>query len=64
MSEKYVKTTQSGQTTAYVSELVIDTLADLSELPVFPDVAKGSNAIVLENSSVYMLGVDNEWHPL
>ena len=45
-----------------VVEIVADTVADVADLPT--DVGVGSDCIVLENSSVYMLGSDLIWHEL
>lgn len=55
---------QSGKETTYVTEFVVDLLEDISNLPISPAVSPGSVAIVLENSSVYMLGNDNTWKEL
>lgn len=57
-------TKQSGKETVYVTEFVVDTIAEVANLPVCPSISKGSTAIVIENSSVYMLGGDNEWKQL
>lgn len=43
-----------------VVEIVADKLDDVENLP--KDVGIGSNCIVLEDSSVWMLGNDKEWH--
>lgn len=48
--------------TGGVVEIVADFLDDVQDLPT--DVSSGSTAIVLEDSSVYMLGNDEEQHPL
>lgn len=45
-----------------VCEIIADTVADVADLPT--DVGVGSDCIVLENSSVYMLGTDGVWHEL
>lgn len=45
-----------------VVEIVADTIADVENLPKY--VGVGSTCIVIENSSVYMLGNDNEWHEI
>jgi len=49
-----------------VVEIVIDTLADMAadDFPGADDVGIGSDCIVLENSSVFMLGSDGVWHEL
>ena len=45
-----------------VVEIVVDTLAELDDVPT--DFGVGSDCIVLENSSVWMLGNDKLWHEL
>ena len=45
-----------------VVEVVVDTLAELGDVPTTFGV--GSDAIVLEDSSVWMLGNDKVWHEL
>lgn len=55
---------QSGKETAYVTEFVVDTVAEVVNLPVYPNVSKGSSAIVLEDSSVYILSGENDWKQL
>ena len=45
-----------------VVEIVADELADISTLPV--TFCPGSSCIVIENSSVWMLGNDKVWHEL
>lgn len=65
MSEqKYSITKQSGKEYAYVTEYVIDKRMDLEDVPKFPVCAFGSSVLVLEDSSVHMLGNDNEWHEI
>lgn len=51
---------QSGKTTAYLKEFVIDTVADVINLPL--DVPAGSSAFCIENGEVYILGGDDVWH--
>ena len=46
-----------------VVEIVADTLADVDELPT-EEYGVGSDAICLENSSVWLLGNDKIWHEL
>lgn len=38
-----------------LTEFTCDTRADLDSLPVSPEVAPGSNALVIEDSSVHVL---------
>ena len=50
-----------------VVEIVADTLADIEDLQTETATAyysPGSNCIVLEDSSVWMLGNDKVWHEL
>lgn len=49
-------------TQSAVVEIVVDTVADVEELET--KYSPGSTCIVLENSSVYMLGADKTWHEL
>lgn len=49
-------------TNSEVAELVADELADIDTLPT--NVGAGSSCICLENSSVWMLGNDKEWHEI
>lgn len=49
-------------TSSAVAELVADTTSDITDLPT--DLGAGSSCIVIENSSVWMLGNDKEWHQL
>ena len=58
----YSTTAQGGTTTYGVMEFVCDTLADKDTLPT--DCAIGSSSIVLEDSSVWILGNDREWHQI
>lgn len=51
----------SGKESAYMAELIADTTADLTSLPVYPEVSYGSNCFVIETSSVFMLNTKNEW---
>lgn len=43
-------------------ELVVETVEEVDELDTY--YYPGSTCIVLENSSVYMLGPDKTWHEL
>ena len=57
----YATTKTSGNTTVYVMEFVVDTLDDIASLPTHPMCAPGSSCLVLENSSVWILGINNVW---
>ena len=59
-----VTVTQNGNSIqSSVVELVADTLQDLDEAPV-DYYGVGSNCIVLEDSSVWVLGNDRFWHQI
>ena len=50
-----------------VVEIVADKLTDINDLQIETQTAyygAGSSCIVLENSSVWMLGNDKVWHEL
>lgn len=51
---------QSGKTTAYLKEFVIDTVADVIDLPT--DVPMGSSALCIQNGDVYIFGGDDKWY--
>ena len=58
----YAITQQGDNTTAYLTGFVVDTLADIETLPV--KIPAGSTCICLEDSSVWMLGVNKDWKPI
>lgn len=60
MAYKVIRNGDNTQSS--VVEIVVDTLSELSDLPT--EYGVGSDAIVLEDSSVWMLGNDNTWHQL
>lgn len=60
MAYKVIK--NSDTTQPYVVEIVADTTADVANLPTTYGI--GSDCIVLENSSVWMLGNDQTWHEI
>ena len=45
-----------------VVEIIVDELAEVTTLPTYFN--PGSDCIVLEDSSVWMLGNDKVWHEL
>lgn len=53
---------QGGQDRSYVFEAAVDTVEDIQDLPS-ENIYMGSTCIVIEDSSVYMLGSDG-WHEL
>lgn len=53
---------QGEHSTPYVVEYVVDTLADVANLPT--NNAPGSTCIVIETSDVYMLNNKEEWKKL
>ncbi len=46
----------------YYAALVADTNADVDELPT--DFAPGSTCLVIEDSSLWILGNDKIWHKI
>ena len=60
MAYKVMKNADTTQSS--VVEIVADTLADIGDLET--DFGVGSDCIVLEDSSVWMLGNDKVWHEL
>jgi len=57
------KITQQGDTVeSYMIECICDKLSDLETLP--KDWPAGSSCLVIENSSVWMLGLDGLWHEI
>lgn len=52
----------SDTTAAYVVEIAADERSDIESLPTNYEV--GSTCIVMEDSSVWMLGNDGEWHEI
>ena len=62
MEEDYKILSNGNNIQSDVKEIVVDTLAKMADLPTTFGV--GSDAICLENSSVWMLGNDKVWHEL
>jgi hypothetical protein len=58
----YSITKNSDISQPYVCEIVADTRADIEEIPA--DFAPGSTCVVLEDTSVWMLGNDAIWHEM
>lgn len=55
---------QQGDTVqSYIGEFACDKREYVAEIPV-EKWAAGSSCFVIEDSSVWMLGVDKEWHEL
>lgn len=52
-------TSQNGDTKYNVVEFVVDTPADIKDLPT--TVAMGSSALVISTSEAYMLNGKKEW---
>lgn len=50
---------QNDNISAYVTEFIADTEADIAELP--KDVFPGSTCIVAETANVYILNSKKEW---
>lgn len=49
-------------TSSSVVQLIADQTSDVDLLP--KNVGAGSTCVVIESSSVYMMGNDKEWHKL
>lgn len=50
---------QNDNTSPYVTEFVVDTVSDLSDLPT--SVAPGSTCLIANSSQVYVLNNAREW---
>lgn len=55
------RTRQSGQETTYLTEFTVDKESEINDLPVFPEVAKGSLCLIVENCAIYILNGENTW---
>lgn len=54
---------QQGDTVdTYIMEVMVDNKSDVATLPV--NWQSGSSCIVLEDTSVWMLGNDKVWHEI
>ena len=54
---------QQGDTVqTYILEIMCDARQDVETLPTH--WASGSSCLVIEDSSVWVLGIDKEWHEL
>lgn len=53
------KISQSGHISYGVSEFIIDTDADVINLPI--DITKGSSALSLSSGNVYFLNGERRW---
>ena len=53
--------TQNGDTNYGIYELVLDKVKDIKDIPKV--CAPGSSCIVIEDSSIWLLGSDG-WHPV
>ena len=60
----YSITAQSGNVSSYVMEFQVDKLEDIATLPKSPTCTLGSTCLCIEDSSVWALGNDNEWHEI
>lgn len=54
-------TKQGDTTTPYVTSLTVDTAAEVSNLPIQPEVATGSTCFVIATGAIYMLNSVNQW---
>lgn len=61
----YTITKQSGITNGYIASYQVDTRDDVNTLPLSPDAKPGSDCIVIEDSSIWLLNTDGtEWKEL
>lgn len=56
----YTAYQNSDNIVPYYQDIVADSLSDINTLPT--DSAPGSTCLVLEDSSVWVLGSDRVWH--
>lgn len=52
---------QGNRVTTYLTEFIIDKTEELEDLPVFPNVARGSVCFCIESGTIYILGGSNSW---
>lgn len=52
---------QGNKITTYLTDFVIDALAELNDAPKFPQVAYGSICYCIEDSNLYILDGKNEY---
>lgn len=57
-------TKQGDRVTTYLTDFVIDSESELENLPIFPNVAKGSICLCIENGFLYILDGSNKWKSL
>ena len=61
----YIITKQGDRTNGYVTSFQCDTRDDIATLPISPEVKKGSDCIVLEDATVWLLNASGEeWQEL
>ena len=58
----YSVTANGSNVQSSVVEFVADRLTDIETLPT--NVGAGSTCLVIENSSVWILGTDKTWHQI
>ena len=58
----YVITAEGDTITTYLKEIMADTRADIEKLPT--SYLAGSSCLVIEDTSVWVLGTDQVWHEL
>ena len=56
----YIITKQSGVTNGYLQSFQVDTRSDVLSLPIAPDCKPGSDCIVIEDGSVWLLNSSGE----
>ena len=61
----YTITKQGGVTKGYVTSFQVDTRDDIASLPISPEAMPGSDCIVIEDATVWLLSTDGvEWKEL
>lgn len=61
----YTVTKQSGVTNGYIASYQVDTREDIQSLPLAPEGKPGSDCIVIEDASVWLLNnAGTEWKEL
>ena len=52
---------QSGVTPGYIMSFQVNTRDEIEDLPIPPDAMPGSDCIVIEDASVWLLNSEGEW---
>ena len=54
----------TNQKPGYLKSFQVDTRLDVMDLPVAPETALGSDCLVIEDSSIWLLNSENIWKEL